>query len=497
MVKGDNYINGEWREAEGGATFESRNPSRWEEVIGVFPRSGEADVRSAVSAAERAYPAWRRISRIRRGEFFDNFVQLARAEHEDISRTMAQECGKAINEARADVTEGIHMAQYVFGTARMPHGDVVSSEIAEKDAFILRKPKGEVAAITPWNFPFAVPLWLLGPSLVEGNTVVFKPSEETPLVGHCLADLFHRAGFPPGVVNVVHGLGEEVGAPLVRHPGIDVALFTGSYEVGSEIKRVCAGSPHKMAACEMGGKNALIVDEDADLDIALKASLLSAFKTTGQRCVSAGRVILHESLLEPFAERFLPLVQRIQIGDPLDKDTFMGPLINEAGLKKVQYYNDLAEQEGAEILLRGGRMEDGRLGEGWFMSPFVYILPHKPSSRVLKEEVFGPHVALIPYKTLEQAIHIYNDTEYGLSVAVITQNYRKARTVLRECEFGLGYFNLPTIGAEVHLPFGGMKKSGTGLPSASALVDAVTHRIAWTVNHSEDIEMAQGLKTEV
>ncbi|MBI2880354.1 MAG: aldehyde dehydrogenase family protein [Candidatus Tectomicrobia bacterium] len=492
---GKNYIAGEWRKTE--EAFESRNPSNWDEVVGTFPRSGEKEVAEAVAAARRAFPEWRRWSRVRRGELFDRFVDLAKSRKEDLAREIARECGKAINESRADVVEGIHMAQYVFGSARMPHGHVISSEIAEKDAYVVRKPKGVMAAITPWNFPFAIPLWLLGPSLVEGNTVVFKPSEDTPLIGHRLAELFHEAGFPPGVVNVVHGTGEEAGAPLVRHPEVDAVLFTGSAEVGAEIRRVCAAHPHKLAVCEMGGKNALIVFEDANFELALSAGVLSAFKTSGQRCVSAGRILIHESLLDRYAEHFVPLAQRLRVGDPLDEATFMGPLINEAGVRKVQRYNGLAEEEGAEVLLKGGRLEGNGLARGWFMSPFVCVMRPDSKSRVLREEVFGPHVALVPFRETEEAVAIYNGTEYGLACAVVTEDFRKARHVLRECEFGLGYHNLPTIGAEVHLPFGGVKKSGTGMPSASALIDAVTHRVAWTVNHGSRIQMAQGLKAEI
>lgn len=496
-VEGKNYIGGEWVDSVSGDLFESRNPANTDQVLGVFPASNREDVSRAVEAAAKAYDAWKSLSRIKRGELFDNFAQIVKSEQEELARLVTMECGKAINEGRADVVEGIHMVQYVFGSSRMPSGHVVSSEIAEKESYMKRHPKGQVAAITPWNFPFAIPLWLIGPSLLEGNTAVFKPSEDTPLVGHRLAEYFHRAGFPPGVVNVIHGYGEDAGEHLVVHPEIDVVLFTGSYKVGSRIRQLCANYYNKMAVCEMGGKNAVIVLDDADMDIAVRSAVLSAFKTTGQRCVSAGRLIVHEKIAAEFTEKFLRMARRITIGDPLRNDVFMGPLINEQGLKKVEYHNEMAIKEGAEVLLKGERLSGKEYDRGFFMSPFVYRMKHNHESFVLREEAFGPHAAIIPVGSVEEAIHVYNDTEYGLALAVITEDYRKARMVEESCEYGLGYVNLPSIGAEVHLPFGGVKGSGTGMPSAATLIDAVTHRVAWTINHGTEIKMAQGLGAEV
>ncbi len=496
-VEGKNYIDGEWVDSLSGDIFESRNPANTDEVLGVFPYSREEDVKRAVEAAVKAYKDWKGLSRIKRGELFDNFAQIVKSEKEELSRLVTMECGKGINEGRADVVEGIHMVQYVFGTSRMPSGYVVSSEIAEKESYMKRHPKGRVAAITPWNFPFAIPLWLLGPSLLEGNTAVFKPSEDTPLIGHKIAEYFHLAGFPPGVVNIVHGNGENAGSPLVSHQEIDVVLFTGSFDVGSRIKNVCSNYYNKMAVCEMGGKNAVMVLEDANMNIAVHSAIMSAYKTTGQRCVSSGRIIVHEKVLDEFTEKFMDMTRRITIGNPLSEDVFMGPLINEQGLKKVEYHNEMAVKEGAEVLLSGGRLSGKEYDRGFFMSPFVYRMKHSHESFVLREEAFGPHVAIIPVGSLEEAIEVYNDTEYGLALAVITENYRNARMVEENCEYGLGYVNLPSIGAEVHLPFGGVKRSGTGMPSAATLIDAVTHRVAWTINHGKEIKMAQGLSASV
>jgi aldehyde dehydrogenase (NAD+) len=494
IMEGKNYINGIFVNGSSGDRFESRNPANTDEVLETFPSSTDKDVNNAVSAAKAAYQGWKCLSRIKRGEYLDAFTQLLKAGHEEISQLVTRECGKGIVEGRADVTEGIHMCQYVFGTVRMPHGDVIDSEIPEKDAFLRRKPKGVVAAITPWNFPFAIPLWLICPSVVEGNTVILKPSRETACTAHKIAEYAHKAGFPPGVINVVQG---GCGDLLVKHPDVHVVLFVGSNDVGSGIKQVVAGFRDKMCACEMGGKNAVIVLDDANLDIAVNAAIISAFKTSGQRCTSASRFIVHEKILSNFEKRFIELTKRIKIGNPLDETVFMGPVINQAATEKVARYNDLAREEGAEVLCNGGMLVGDPFKKGYFMSPFVYRMENNPKSRVLREEVFGPHVAIIPVKDIDEAIGVYNDTDYGLSCAVITEDYRKAKRIRDDCEYGLGYVNLPTIGAEVHLPFGGVKKSGTGLPSASTLIDVVTHRTAWTVNHAKEIKMAQGLTVKL
>ena len=494
-VSGRHLIDGRWL-SPAGATFESLNPARLDEVVGVFPAAGPREAEAAVAAARRAYPNWRRTSRIFRAELFDNLAQLIKRDTDSLAELMARECGKVLNECRAEVIEGLHMVQYVFGTGRMPMGEVVASEIPEKDAFMRRKPWGVAAVITPWNFPFAVPLWMLGPSLLEGNTVVFKPSEDTPAVGQRLIELFEAAGFPAGVVNLVHGDG-AAGEALVRNPGVNIVLFTGSYAVGSHIQQISAGMWDRIVACEMGSKSAVIVCEDARLDLAVTCGILSAFKTSGQRCVSGSRILVHEKLFDRYAERFVATAQRLPIGDPLDPASFTGPVINSAAVEKITFYNDLAKKEGATVLLDGGRMTDGAYARGCYLSPFVYRMEHRPDVRVLREEVFGPHVALIPFASNEEAVRIYNDTEYGLSLAVITESYRAMRLFREECEYGMGYVNLPCIGAEVHLPFGGVKKSGTGHPSAAGLIETVTHKTAWTVNHADEVKMAQGLKATV
>jgi aldehyde dehydrogenase (NAD+) len=494
-ITGRHHIAGRWL-APASQPFQSLNPAHNDQVVGVFPTGGADEARQAVAAARAAFFAWRRTSRIRRAELFDNLAQLVKRDTDALAELMARECGKVLSECRAEVVEGLHMIQYVFGTGRMPCGDVLASEIPEKDAYMRRKPWGVVAVITPWNFPFAVPLWMLGPSLVEGNTAVFKPSEDTPAIAQRMVELFEEAGFPPGVVNLVHGAA-AAGEALVRDADVNVVLFTGSYDVGRRIQQISADFHDRIVAAEMGSKSAVIVCADARLDLAVTSAVISAFKTSGQRCVSASRILVHEKLIDKFAEQFVATAKQLRIGDPLDAGNFTGPVIHRDAVQKVLSYNELAAQEGAKVLLAGGPLTGGGHAKGCYLSPFIYRIEYRPGVRVLREEVFGPHVAVIPFRSNDDAIRIYNDTEYGLSMAVITEDYRAMRLFRDECAYGMGYVNLPCIGAEVHLPFGGVKKSGNGHPSAAGLVEAVTHKTAWTVNHAEEVKMAQGLTTVI
>ncbi len=494
-ITAKNYVNGEWLTT--GSTFESLNPADQREVIGTAPLSGKAEVDLAVAAAKHAYESWRELSWVKRAEYIDTFAQLIKRDLTEISELVTRECGKPINEGRADAVEALHMAQYMAGLGRVPNGYAVSSEIAAKDAFILKKPKGVIACITPWNFPSAIPLWVILPSVLAGNTVVFKPAEQTPICGHKLMELFHEAGFPAGVINLLHGMGEDCGDPLVKHKDVAAILFTGSRAVGKYIQQVAAGDAFKFAATEMGGKNATIILEDADIDLAVNACILGAFKTTGQRCVSTSRIIIDKKVEPEFTAKYIEKIKRIKIGNGIKEETFMGPLIEAGSVDKWKFHNQKAEEEGAEVLLRGEVLTGGEYEHGNFVSPFVYRMQYRPNTFCLREEAFSPHVAIIPVDGLEQAVEVYNDTDYGLAMAVITEDYRKWRWVRDHAEFGLGYVNLPSIGAEVHLPFGGVKASGNGHPGAEGILDAVTHRVAFTVNHAKEIVMAQGLSTSV
>jgi aldehyde dehydrogenase (NAD+) len=496
VIQARNYIDGNWQDSR--QEFESLNPADRRQTVGTAPLSNAQDVEQAVSSAKHAYESWRDLSWVKRAEAIDTFAQLMKRDIEELATLVTRECGKPINEGRADAVEALHMAQYVAGMGRMPNGFTVSSEISAKDAFILRKPKGVIACITPWNFPSAIPLWVILPSILAGNTVVFKPAEQTPIVAHKLMELFHEAGIPAGVINLVHGTGEEVGDPLVKHKDIAAILFTGSRAVGKYIQQVASGDAYKFVATEMGGKNGTIILEDADLDIAVNACVLGAFKTSGQRCVSTSRIIIDKKIEPEFTNRYLEKVRRIKVGNGIGEDVFMGPLIEESGVEKWKVHNQKAKEEGAEILIDGEVLSDGDYACGNFVSPFVYRFEsYKPNTFCLREEAFSPHVAIIGVDGMEEAVSVYNDTDYGLSMAVITEDYRKWRWVRDHADFGLGYVNLPSIGAEVHLPFGGVKASGNGHPGAEGILESVTHRIAFTVNHAREIVMAQGLSTTV
>jgi aldehyde dehydrogenase (NAD+) len=494
------YIGGEWTDGESTETFDSENPATGE-VLGTFQRGTEADIDAALAEADEASEEWRELSHIDRAEYLWDIYHELRERTEELAEVVTKECGKEISEGRADVIEAYHMVEWAAGDARHPKGDVISSEIPEKDAYMRRKPRGVVGCITPWNFPVAIPFWHMAVALVEGNTVVWKPAEQTPWCGQIIAEMFEDAGIPDGVFNMVQGFG-DAGASIVEDERVDTVLFTGSAEVGHEVAEKVAQQPGKLAACEMGGKNNVVITEEADLDIAVHSALMSSFKTTGQRCVSSERIVVHEDVYDEFKARYVELAKNVSVGDPLDEDTFMGPLIEAGHKEKVTKYAELAKEEGVNVLVDRTELEDDEIPDGHedghWVGPFVYEANAWEDLRCTHEEVFGPHVALLKYSgDIEEAVAIQNDTDYGLAGAIISENYRQINYFRDHADVGLAYGNLPCIGAEVHLPFGGVKKSGNGYPSAREIIEAVTERTAWTLNNSKDIQMAQGLSADI
>lgn len=493
------YIAGEWADADD-AVFESHNPATGEPV-GQFPRGTADDVDAAIGAAETAFEHWRELSYVDRAEYLWEIYHELQSRTDELGEVVTRECGKEISEGRADVVEAAHMVEWAAGNARHPKGDVVPSEIAAKDAYMRRKPRGVVGCITPWNFPVAIPFWQMAVALVEGNTVVWKPAEQTPLCGQVVAELFEATDIPDGVFNMVQGFG-DAGAAIVDHESVGTVLFTGSAKVGHEIAQQVAAQPGTRAACEMGGKNSIIITATADIEIALRSAVLSSFKTTGQRCVSSERLIVHESVYDEFVERFVDVATRLSVGNPLDDSTFMGPLIEADHRQKVTEYAELARTEGVDVLvdrtdLESDEIPDGHESGHW-VGPFVYEADPDADLRCTSEEVFGPHVALVPYGgDIERAVEIHNNTEYGLAGAIISEDYREINYYRDHAEVGLAYGNLPCIGAEVQLPFGGVKQSGNGYPSAREVIEAVTDRTAWTLNNADDIELAQGLSADL
>lgn len=491
MYLGMNYIHGFCATR---ADFSSLNPAT-EEVIGQFPQSTEIEINSAIEIAHKQFKSWKNLSRVQRAEYFWKLAKIIEENIENLTNAISLETGKSLNESKAEVVEALHMVQLCFGKAREQNGEILSSELPERDSFTIRKPKGVVAVITPWNFPFAITFWCAGPALLEGNTVVFKPSELTPMVGQITMELIQEAGFPPGVFSLLHGDG-MVGSTIVHNDLIKHVAFTGSAEVGRLIRMACAESWDKTCSCEMGSKSAVMVFEDADLKLAVPACANSSFKLSGQRCVSAGRILVQRSILEKFKKDYLEYVDSIGVIDPFTKENYYacsltyGPLISKEQMDRVETYNDMVRNDSDARILRDSKSNQTK---GYFLNPFVYQVEWSDKP-YLKQEVFGPSVSIIPFDNINNAIDIYNDTIYGLSLGCITNDFRKMRIIRDNCDSGMIYFNLGSIGAECHLPFGGVKASGNGWSSAAGMFEAVVNKIAVSTNYSELLNFPQGLK---
>jgi alpha-ketoglutaric semialdehyde dehydrogenase len=455
-----NFIGGEWLEPSTGEYFENRNPARKSDLIGRWPRSGREDVERAVEAARDAFQRWRRTPAPERGAILKRVGDLLTERKEEIARAATREMGKVLLETRGDVQEGIDTAYYAATEGRRLFGHTVPSELREKWAMSFRRPIGVAGLITPFNFPLAIPTWKMFPALVCGNSVILKPAEDVPHTATLLVEVLEEAGIPAGVVNLVHGLGEEVGAELVRHPDVPVISFTGSTETGSAIGRVC-GEMHKRLSLEMGGKNAQIVMPDADMELALDGVLWGAFGTTGQRCTATSRLLLHESIHDRFVERLAERASRLRLGYGVEEGVEVGPLINEPARQKVERYVGVASDEGAELVCGGGSATGDGLDDGHFFQPTIFT-GVRPGSRLATEEVFGPVLAVIRFSELDEAFRINNEVRYGLSSSLYTRDVNAAFRAYAELDNGITYVNAPTIGAEAHLPFGGVKQTGNG-----------------------------------
>jgi len=485
-----NLIAGKWVPARSGQTFESINPARKKEVLGIFPRSEAADVDQAVQAARREFPRWRLTPAPRRAEIMFRAAEIMVSRKEELAQTMTREMGKILKESRGDVQEGIDMTYFIAGEGRRLYGETTPSELHDKFAMSVRVPIGVVAAITPWNFPLAIPTWKIVPALVSGNTVVFKPAEDTPLVATRLVQIFEEAGLPAGVLNLVHGFGEEAGAALVAHPDVDLVSFTGSSEVGRQVAVRCA-QDWRRVSLEMGGKNAILVMEDADLDLAVEGAVWGACGTTGQRCTAASRLIVHQKVVREFTERLVSAVTRLCLGDGLKPETDVGPIINKAQLKRVDSYTQIARQEGAAVLCGGEVAVEGECAEGFFYKPTVFAQV-TPRMRVAQEEIFGPCPAILPVGSFEEALDVANSTQYGLSSAIYTRDVNRAFIAIRELSAGITYVNASTIGAEVHLPFGGIRHTGNGhREGGKTVLDIFTEWKSVYVDYSGKLQKAQ------
>ncbi|MEX0673449.1 MAG: aldehyde dehydrogenase family protein [Gaiellaceae bacterium] len=484
-----NYIGGEWVDAASGDTFESLSPATGE-LIGTFPKSGPEDVERAVAAAKAAYEEWRLVPAPKRGEILFRFGRLVQEEKDDLADLMTREMGKVKAEAGGDVQEAIDMSFYMGGEGRRLFGQTTPSELPDKFQMSVRLPIGVVGVITPWNFPIAIPSWKIAPALVCGNTVVFKPATDTPALGERFVELLAEAGIPAGVVNVVHGGGGAVGDALVRHPDVPVITLTGSRETGVTVMRNAADNL-KRVHLELGGKNAILVMEDADLDLAVDGIVWSAFGTSGQRCTAASRVIVHRAVYDELRRRLVERAEAMRLGPGWEDDTDIGPVINAGALEKIHSYTGIGQDEGATLLTGGEPATDGDLAKGHYYRPTIFG-DVEPGMRIAQEEIFGPTTALIPVDSFDEAIRAANGVRYGLSSSIFTRDVNKAFRAMRDLDTGITYINAGTIGAEVHLPFGGTKDTGNGHREAGqAALDVFTEWKSVYVDYSGKLQRAQ------
>jgi alpha-ketoglutaric semialdehyde dehydrogenase len=485
-----NYINGEWVEARSGKAIENRNPADTRELVGMFPFSTEEDVALAVDAAKDAYAKWRLFPAPKRAEILFRAGELLISHKEEFSRDMTREMGKVLAETRGDVQEAIDMTYLMAGEGRRLYGQTTPSELPNKFAMSVRSPIGVTGLITPWNFPMAIPSWKIMPALVAGNTVVIKPAEDTPLSVYNLAHALAEAGLPRGVLNIVAGKGTVVGKAILESSDTNLISFTGSTEVGRIVSQACAPT-FKKCHLEMGGKNIILVMDDANLDLAVDGAIWGGFGTTGQRCTAASRVAVHKKVYPEFVEKFVARAKALKIGNGLDPTTDMGPCINEQQLKTVVSYVEIGKNEGATLATGGHRLESGSYAHGWFHEPTVFI-DCDPKMRICQEEIFGPVVSVIPFETFDQALEIANGVSYGLSAAIYTRNVNNAFRAQRDLETGIVYVNAPTIGAETHLPFGGIKNTGNGhRESGLAALDFYSEWKTVYIDYSDRLQRAQ------
>ncbi len=485
-----NFINGEWVEGRSGKAYENRNPANTDELIGMFAASTSEDVDLAVDAATEAYKTWRLVPAPKRAEILFRAAELLVQRKEQFAKDMTREMGKVLAETRGDVQEAIDMTYYMAGEGRRLFGQTTPSELPNKFAMSVRQPVGVCGLITPWNFPMAIPSWKMMPALVAGNTVVLKPAEDTPLSSYHLVQVLTEAGVPRGVVNLVSGYGPEAGAPLAQHSRVPVVSFTGSTAVGRLVAEACAPQ-FKHCSLEMGGKNIILVMEDANLDLAIDGAVWGGFGTTGQRCTAASRVAVHKSVYKEFTHRFVERAKALRVGNGLDSGVDMGPCINEQQLKTVMSYVEIGKNEGAKLLAGGRRLESGAHANGWFHEPTVFG-DVDAKMRIAQEEIFGPVVSVIPIGSFEEGVEVANGVAYGLSASIYTRNVNRAFAAMRDMYTGIVYVNAPTIGAETHLPFGGTKQTGNGHREAAvAAIDFFTEWKTLYIDYSDRLQRAQ------
>jgi acyl-CoA reductase-like NAD-dependent aldehyde dehydrogenase len=486
-----NYVGGEWVAPRSGQYIENCNPADARECLGRFPASSPEDVDAAVNAAAEAFPRWRKLPAPRRAEILFRAGEILVRRKEEFAQAMTREMGKVLKESRGDVQEAIDMTYFIAGEGRRLHGFTTKAELANKFAMCVREPIGVCALITPWNFPMAIPSWKIMPALICGNTAVIKPAEDTPLSTYNLVSALEEAGLPPGVLNIISGLGQEAGAALVNHPGVRLISFTGSTEVGRTIGQAAAAQD-KICSLEMGGKNVIMIMEDADLNLALEGVLWGAFGTSGQRCTAASRVVVHKKVIKKFTGMLVERTKQLRLGDGLNEKTDVGPVINQDAVDKILGYISIGQkQDGAKLLCGGHRVEKGDLKYGYFIEPTVFSQV-EPNMCIAQEEIFGPVVAIMECKNLDHAIEIANGVRYGLSASIYTSDVNRAFRAMEDMFTGIFYVNASTIGAEVHLPFGGTKATGNGhREGGTQVLDIFSEWKAVYVDYSGKLQRAQ------
>jgi acyl-CoA reductase-like NAD-dependent aldehyde dehydrogenase len=486
-----NYIGGEWIKSASGEWFENINPADTNDVVGRFPASNEEDVNAAVEAAKAAATKWRRTPAPKRAELLYRLGEILAKNKTQYTRDMTREMGKVLKEAGGDVQEAIDCTYYTAGEGRRLHGFTTPAEMPNKFAMCVRQPVGICGLITPFNFPMAIPSWKLIPALVCGNTVVIKSGEDVPLSALNLIKACEEAGIPAGVVNLVNGHGAEVGSPLVNHRDVRLISFTGSTDTGRIIAEQCARD-NKIVSLEMGGKNAIIVMDDADIDNAVEGSLWGAFGTSGQRCTASSRLVVHKKVYKKFCEKLVEKAKNLRVGNGLDERTEVGPVINQAAMEKILSYIEIGQKEDkAKLACGGNRLTKGDYKNGYFIEPTVFT-DVAPKMRVGQEEIFGPVTSVIPFSNLDEAIDIVNDVKYGLSSAIYTQDVNRSFYAMQELYTGICYVNSATIGAEVHLPFGGTKGTGNGHREAGTQVlDIFSEWKSLYIDYSGKLQKAQ------
>jgi len=486
-----NFINGKWTVSKSGETFENRNPADKRDLIGVFQKSNAADVNDAISAAADAYKKWRLVPAPKRAEIIYKIGQRLFEKKEEISKQMTREMGKVLKESRGDTQEAIDMSFLYAGEGRRMFGHTTPSEMSNKFQMSVRIPLGVAAMITPWNFPIAIPAWKLIPALVCGNTCVIKPATDTPLSVVNFMKVMEECGIPPGVVNLVTGSGGAVGEPLMADERVMVVSFTGSTDVGRRVSQACA-SDFRHCHLEMGGKNPIMIMDDANIDLAVDGAIWGGFGTTGQRCTAASRVIVHEKVYKEFLDKFVARAKGLKVGNGLNESNEMGPAVSESQMNSVLRYMKIGKNEDkARLMCGGGRLTGGDYDHGWFTQPTIFA-DVDPQMRIAREEIFGSVVSVISCDGLDQAIEIANDTTYGLSAAIYTQDVNKAFRAIRDVYTGIFYVNASTIGAEVHLPFGGTRHTGNGHREAgAAALDVFSEWRSIYIDYSGKLQKAQ------